>query len=327
MDVSVSIIVPVYNTKKYLEKCITSIINQTFKSIEIILVNDGSTDDSLSLCRKLEKSDRRIRVFSQKNSGPSCARNFGLQRANGDYILFIDSDDYIESNMVEEMYNIMIRGQYDMVMCNYDIIDGDKVRSKKTKFNGEYLIKDKNVFLEQLYTTDFDIIPSPCNKLYKKDIINSNNIFFDERLSRAEDFWFNFEYLKNVKNVYVINKEFYKYVQNNNSIMHNFGDIDCNRWTETRKKLLVENKKLDFDINYNKFYKGYIYKYILYIKWLLKFKNNEAFFKYTNDQFFINSLYYTEELPYHIRIICYLIKMNQIKLVKLCFFVWNLISK
>ena len=115
----VSIIVPIYNTEEYIDKCVESIINQTYKEIEIILIDDGSTDNSPILCDKWEEKDKRIHVIHLKNGGVSRARNIGLKNANGKYISFIDSDDYVESNFIEVMIEEFMKEKADIVISKF----------------------------------------------------------------------------------------------------------------------------------------------------------------------------------------------------------------
>ena len=114
----ISIIVPIYNTKKYIDRVVNCLINQTYHNLEIILVDDGSTDGSSMLCDKYKKKDNRIKVIHQKNSGVSVARNVGLKHATGEYIGFVDSDDYISLNMYETLYNNLINTNSDISVCN-----------------------------------------------------------------------------------------------------------------------------------------------------------------------------------------------------------------
>ena len=122
---AVSIVVPVYNAEKYLPKCIDSILNQTFKNFELILVNDGSKDNSLIICEDYKVSDRRIKVINKKNEGVSIARNIGINSAKGKYIMFIDSDDWIESNMVEKMYDAIQNS--DIAICGSKTVEKNKI--------------------------------------------------------------------------------------------------------------------------------------------------------------------------------------------------------
>lgn len=115
----ISVIVPIYNTSKYLSKCIDSIINQTYKNLEIILVNDGSTDNSLDICNKYKLIDSRIIIINKDNGGLSSAKNIGLDNHKGRYIAFIDSDDYVDNNFIGELYNNLISTNSDISLCNY----------------------------------------------------------------------------------------------------------------------------------------------------------------------------------------------------------------
>lgn len=114
----VSIIVPIYNVEKYIERCIKSLISQTYRDIEILLINDGSPDDSKTICERYEKIDKRIKLYNKENGGLSDTRNYGLKRAKGEYILFVDSDDYIESNTVEVLISEMKKDNLDIVAGN-----------------------------------------------------------------------------------------------------------------------------------------------------------------------------------------------------------------
>lgn len=128
----VSVIVPVYNAEHFIEKCIHSILNQSYKNIELILVNDGSTDNSVKICDSFAKIDNRIKLIHQANSGPSVARNNGIYNAKGKYIQFIDADDYIEENMIETLVNEMEKG-LDIVICGYKRIFKEENKITSTK--------------------------------------------------------------------------------------------------------------------------------------------------------------------------------------------------
>ena len=120
MEDLVSIIIPVYNTEKYLSKCLESVINQTYKNLEIILINDGSTDKSKEICESFAKKDKRIQILNKENSGVSSARNHGMRLAKGQYIAFIDGDDYAEENYIEELLKNLKQTESDCVLCGYN---------------------------------------------------------------------------------------------------------------------------------------------------------------------------------------------------------------
>lgn len=222
----VSIIIPVYNVEKYLKKCLNSVVNQTFKDIEIIIINDGSSDNSLNICKEYSANDKRIKIIDKKNEGVSKARNIGILYATGEYISFVDSDDWIELNMIEELYNSTVNNSVEFCMCNYM-----KESESKTKYI------DSNLKIKKLQGNEIKeylIIPliekednenehvlagfrGPWGKLFKRDIIEKYNIKFKEDLIIGEDFIFNLEFLIHVNKAF-INKEFYyHYLTNINS--------------------------------------------------------------------------------------------------------------
>lgn len=168
MDDLISIIVPVYNTSKYLEQCIKSILEQTYKKLEIILVNDGSTDQSPQICEKFRKSDSRITVIHQENQGLSAARNKGIEAATGKYLMFVDSDDYIGKDMVETLYSFLIENNADMSMCSFEYVTdtGDRVDVFNNPVKDEVLsnVESLNKLLEQ--NSWYYVVA--WNKLYKK---------------------------------------------------------------------------------------------------------------------------------------------------------------
>ena len=171
--VKVSIIVQVYNTAKYLSMCIESLINQTLKDIEIILINDGSTDESESIIKKYK--DKRIKYIFKKNEGIGKTRNLGIEKTNGEYLAFIDSDDYIEPNFCEVMYNKAIKDECDIVICDYykDINE----RLEEVKFAS---FKDTNLKENPEIINLINL--GPCNKIYKKDLFKNQKNRFVENL-------------------------------------------------------------------------------------------------------------------------------------------------
>lgn len=159
----VTIVVPIYNVEKYLERCILSIINQTYKNIEILLVNDGSPDNSHKIMKKYEKKDNRIKCYYKENGGLSDTRNYALNIAKGKYICFIDSDDYIEKDFVEKMFNELEETDSDLVWCDFSMVNDEGE-------TGEIIINEDDIWSFEM--------PSACNKMYKIDLFKNNNITF-----------------------------------------------------------------------------------------------------------------------------------------------------
>ena len=204
----ISVIVPIYNRASFLPVCIESIITQSYVYLDIILVDDGSTDNSLNICRNYEQRDKRIRVFHIPNSGVSTARNTGIQYAKGDFIQFVDSDDTIKQDMCEILLEEQQKNDADLVLCGFDNID----TTRKHLFyqSAEEPIYDINVFYNKFGNLiECNLIYSPVNKLYKKQIINNYKIAFIPDFNIAEDALFNFNYCHYVQNIAVTPRNLY----------------------------------------------------------------------------------------------------------------------
>ena len=171
--VDISIIVPIYNASKYLKKCLDSLVNQTKKELEFILINDGSTDDSESIIKSY--SDTRIKYIKRSNHGIGKTRNFGINKSTGKYIMFLDSDDYLEENACEVLYKKIDKERLDLVVCDfYRVVNDSKVIEKNTSFKNTSLKDNPNLLL--------NVNLAPWNKIYRSDLIKNNNIKFIEDL-------------------------------------------------------------------------------------------------------------------------------------------------
>lgn len=167
----ISVIIPVYNVEKYLEKCIQSVINQTIKNLEIILVDDGSTDLSGKICDEYSKKDKRIKVIHKENGGLSDARNAGLNIESGEYIVFVDSDDYIEYNMIENLYKCIKKYNADIVCCGKYLEDEDGNIIKILNKTEEYCINGENAIKKMLLREEID--NTAWDKMYKKEVFEN----------------------------------------------------------------------------------------------------------------------------------------------------------
>lgn len=219
----ISIVVPVYNSEMYLQKCIESILSQTFSNIQLILVNDGSSDNSYDICYKYSKLDNRIKLISIQNQGVSNARNIGIKNANGKYIMFCDSDDYVECNWCELLYNSIEKNKDSLVICGYKIIDKKSIPNKSNNiiFNKNH---SKNIINKKEFFSIYEksLLNNPINKIYLRDIIVDNNILFKKDLSLGEDLIFNLEYLKYVsEEIVILNKTPYYYINRNSESLNN----------------------------------------------------------------------------------------------------------
>lgn len=208
IDKKISIIVPIYNAGEPLEQCIESIINQTYKNIEVILVNDGSTDQSLDICRRWEAKDARIIVIDKQNGGLASSRNAGLEKSSGEYIGFVDHDDYIEPNMYEEMLNDMNNHNADIVMCSSIGINEDGIKTKAYHTYGSFeILKDE--LIERMLHYEKIFCSSVWSKLYKKSVIGDTR-FVDE-IVLGEDYYFNGRLYPTINRFYYDSRPFYNY--------------------------------------------------------------------------------------------------------------------
>ena len=172
----ISIIIPVYNVEKYLKTCLDSVINQTYQNLEIILVNDGSTDNSGKICEEYKRTNSRIILIHKKNEGLSAARNTGLGIATGEYISFLDSDDYISNDMLETLYNRLVKTQSDMSVCSIQYVDDrGKLLPSKSPFTFNDTVLDQNEFWKIYSSTGHTECVVAWNKLYKREILEHLN--------------------------------------------------------------------------------------------------------------------------------------------------------
>ena len=212
----VSIIVPVYNVESYLERCITSILNQTYKSFELILVDDGSTDKSSFICDDYAKKDNRTVVVHKKNGGLSSARNAGLDIARGGYISFVDGDDYLDNSFIEKLLNSLILSNSDIAVCGYQKVKNNQYVAHVT-IEKEKMILKSNDFVE-LSLTKYPLGVLACNKIYKKELFD--NLRYPLNKYHEDEYLFH-KLIDKASKTIIIKDVLYFYEQRNTSIMHN----------------------------------------------------------------------------------------------------------
>ena len=244
MEPKISVIVPIYNSEKYLKKCIDSILNQTLEDIEIILINDGSKDNSHLICLEYqEKFKEKIKYINNINIGCSATRNLGIKEAKAEYITFVDSDDYIEKDMYKDMYNLMIKENSDIVITGIKCLKNEEVVKKK-------FIKKINV-IEDIFD-EKNLINYVYAKLFKKSIIDKENLEFIVNSHYQEDMVFSFIYCLNVKKASILNKLNYNYILHNDNSVFNL---------KKRQEVFISYKYLYEYLKKNKA-KEYLYKYL-----------------------------------------------------------------
>ncbi len=212
MKIKVSVIVPVYNVEKFIDKCLNSIVNQTLKEIEIIVVNDGSPDNSQKIIDKyVKKYPEKVQSFIKENGGQGSARNLGIEKAKGEYISFVDSDDFVEKDMYKKLYNKAKENNYDIVVCgNYNVSE-------------DYQNKNIDAFINN-YNTDLENIffgkMAVWNKIYKRDILIKNKLEFKEKVW-YEDLAFTLKAIMNSNTFAFIDEPLYDYLIREGSTMNN----------------------------------------------------------------------------------------------------------
>ncbi|HEO8418045.1 TPA: glycosyltransferase [Yersinia enterocolitica] len=211
--VELSIIIPIYNADKYLDKCISSFLNQTYKNIELILVDDGSNDNNLSICQKYQLLDKRVKFYHQENNGPSSARNVGLEYAIGEYVAFIDADDYISEDMYKELMDLIKKENFNLIIS--PLIHEFIGRKNKEVFPSNLyyygLINNSSVDANKIYPLfETSLINGLCGKIYKANTIKEHQLRMPEEIRYAEDLIFNIDYLQYCKDIYLTDKAFHQ---------------------------------------------------------------------------------------------------------------------
>ncbi len=328
-----SIIIPIYNVEKYLRRCLESVLAQTYTDLEILLVNDGSIDNSLAISEEYAKLDERIIIINQENKGPAAARNAGIKKATGTYIGFIDSDDFIEKNMFQNLVEIALKVNIDVVISHFKIFKKGETKYtvSRTKIPTNLLLRKDKIkeYVLTSYYGDLDIlIPSLCNKIYKKDFLLKNDLLIDEYRVRAEDYWYNFDVFKKAESVYVIEGAYYHYYNNDNSIMKTFRETQFDTFLKSRKKLVEENKYLECKIDWKQFNTRFIINCNEFILLSIKSKGYLKAFKnvYTN----MENIEYKKALQNtainnsHMKLIKVFVKKELYIFTYLVFVLWSL---
>lgn len=251
----ITVIIPIYNVEKYISKCMESLINQTYTNFEVLLINDGTKDNSIEETKKIIKDDSRFKIINKENGGQGSARNLGLKKAKGEYICFIDPDDFVEKDYLKLMINKIEKENVDICITNFNMVDerGKIIKIIKNKYQGSHSSNQR--LGDFLVSINFEV--SPCNKIYKKKCLK--NIFFDEELY-YEDFDLMYKIIYNTKKIYFCDEILYNYVQRNDSTSRGINKKkikDKEKILKNMKEFLIE-KKL-----YEKEKKNYIKSYLL----------------------------------------------------------------
>ncbi|WP_088041614.1 glycosyltransferase family 2 protein [Bacillus sp. EAC] len=241
----ISIIIPVYNAERYLKRCVDSVLNQSFKDLELILVNDGSTDGSDEICDFYSKQDERVQVYHLKNGGPSHARNHGMIHAVGKYITFIDADDYINDYFSETANKVIIH-DYDLIVVPFTIVNKNQEAIQLHHYKEKSFLRNekKEDFLRGIWLGE-PLFGSCGNKWFKLTIVQKNELSFNNNFYIAEDYLFNLHFYRESQSGILFNFPYYNYVQYENSLTSR---VFYNRF-EIAKTVYEESLKLLKDLN------------------------------------------------------------------------------
>lgn len=240
----VSIIVPIYNSKNFINRCMDSLVNQTYENIEIIAIDDGSKDNSLDILKQYAKKDKRIKVFSQLNQGPSAARNTGLEKSIGDYIMFVDIDDYIDLEMVRLLVKNIDKSKSTLVLCNNNEVWSDRVEQRKVLDDNDTNISKSKV-IKSIASGKAGLV---CGKLFSKNIIDKHNIKFDKDVNMCEDQMFFLNISVHCEKFIYVSKSLYYYDRTNENsitIKYQRNAIDNQIYVIHRIKEILNNSNLD----------------------------------------------------------------------------------
>lgn len=324
MNDMVSIIIPVYNGAKYITRCLNSVKNQTYKNIEIVIVNDGSIDNTKNIIESYEFSNFKYKVINKTNEGVSKARNEGIKNSSGKYVFFLDADDTLKEDSIKYMVEKIKEENCDVVRTTYTLDYGNKTKKGNEVIHNKLYNKDDiNLLMEKVLTDE--IHGFSCLLMIKKDILIKKDIKFPEKINYMEDFVFVMDLLKNIDSIYLSNKVTLLYYQNESSI---------SKTTNLENRLKNINKRYNYSFDYIKSNKGlssikkkvailiatmYIKseKYVINnLKSKKAIKNyNKALLNIIDDIFKENGICY-KDLDLKIKVLYVLIKKNYIGLIK-----------
>lgn len=319
----VSIVIPIYNMSNSIEKTVESLLCQTYKNIEILLIDDGSKDESYKMCLDLQKKDKRIKAFHQENKGSGPARNLGIEKATGKFIYFPDADDYIEKDTIQRLINYENKNNVDLIVFGYKNIDvnGKLLFEKKYNnemFDGEFIRNDYSEYYSS--NGKYTIQGAPWNKFFVLDVIKRNNIEYPS-LRRHQDEAFIAKYVAYIKSVLFVDDVLYTYYVNDLSrqwdkypitYFENIGLL----FDERKKNLLVWNKN---DLKtHNLVYLEYIYGIIKSLelsfskKYQFNFKSRVKWLREKRNSILFDEIPKKIKIRFYQRIIWFLLKHNMI---------------
>lgn len=285
----VSVIIPVYNTEKYLNQCINSVLAQTLSDIEVLLIDDGSTDGSGKICDDYARKDKRIHVIHTSNHGVSHARNKGLEQAKGEYISFIDSDDWIDPDMIATLYRLIQTHHADLSTCGYIIEDENGSVIYNIKEKVIYTLNKWDAIYSLFHDKYYKYKGNLCDKLYNKSIIERQQLKFNEKIYYNEDRLFIFQYLNECQSMAYTTSPYYHYIMRPTSAMNRVRNtyqeksstfMDAFDIMTVTATTYPTNIRQILSIDYTKSFLSFFEKYSRYISLSLLFKKTKFILHY-----------------------------------------------
>lgn len=332
---NVSIIVPVYNAQNTIKRCCDSILHQTIADIELIIVNDGSTDNSLAICQEIKNNDHRVKLINIPNSGPANARNVGIQQARGEYIGFVDADDYIDKNMYKNLYIAATKDtskSVDIAMCAFYEVRNAETNLVKQSVQAELpagvILNNTEIIthlISKYYNGGMNGVGSLCNKIYRRTFLTENKLLIDISFVRAEDHWFNFECFIKCQSFIYLAEPMYSYIKDTvGSVMKSYRANQFELFLFERDKLKKSydfNFAVDDEMNNRRL----LFDTIEYFYLILKYEKMSAqkIIKITKNKELIHCAKTSTGMTTHQNILRLCIAY---KLPYLCFFITKLLS-
>lgn len=268
----ISVIIPIYNVEKYIRQCIDSVIGQTYKNLEIILVDDGSLDNSPQICDEYAQRDNRIKVIHKENGHVSSARNVGIDASTGEFIMFTDSDDFIDRNMVEDLLALQVKTLADISCCEVKrYVNGESIQITHTHLDASITEFDRDTLLRKLITLKIDC--GPCNKLFKRNIIGNNRFIIGRS---NEDYIFLFFIYLSCNKVTYTNRAYYNYRVTPGSVTQTFSSKSLD---VLKNAIDIENYIYKHGLDYRTEIHWYKVRVCMSLVW--RIKRNHAKKKYS----------------------------------------------
>lgn len=281
-DELISVIIPAYNAEKTIKHAVDSVLKQKYSNVEILVINDGSTDKTDEIIQKIIKYDKRVKIINTINYGVSHARNVGIKVASGSYIVFLDADDFIDEEMLLEMYNTLKKYEVNLVKCDNRVIRNNISSNDEEKYKMCGFIRTEEL-IKHIISYKENIKGYACGYMFKKDSI----VLFDENLSYMEDTDFLLKVLYKNEYIYVMDKVFYNYIINNNSVTNEKKDIGKKCIKILDSIISMENTLIKNNMNYNDMNNFYVLYYQYIVKKMSAIKKNKEILKVIKNKNFI----------------------------------------